>query len=148
MYQFSPCQTLCKPMDCSMPGLPVHHQFPEFTQLMSIELVMPSNHLILCHSLLLLPSILPRIRVFSNESVRISWPKYGSFSFSPCNEYSGLIFLRIDWALVSLLSKGPSRVFSNTAIQKHQLFSSQPSSWSNSHMTTSIHDHRKDDSFD
>ena len=64
----------------------------------SIELVMPSNHLILCHSLLLLPSIFPSIRVFSNESVlRIRWPKYWSFSISPSNEYSGLIFLRIDW---------------------------------------------------
>ena len=70
------------------------------SKLMFIESVMPSNHLILCHSLLLLPSIIPRIRVFSNESVfRIRWPKYWSFSFSisPSNEYSGLISLRIDW---------------------------------------------------
>ena len=87
-------------MDCSMPGLPVHHQLPEFTRLMSIELVMSSNHLNLCHPLLLLPSIFPRIRVFSNESVlRIRWPKYWSFSFSisPSNEYSRLISFRIDW---------------------------------------------------
>ena len=67
-------------------------------KLMSIELVMPSNHLILCHPLLLLPSIFPSIRVFSNESaLRIRWPKYWSFSISPSNEYSGLISFRIDW---------------------------------------------------
>ena len=69
-------------------------------KLMSISMVMPSNHLILCHPLLLLPSIFPSIRVFSNESVlRIRWPKYWSFSFniSPSNEYSGLISFRMDW---------------------------------------------------
>ena len=67
-------------------------------KLMSIESVMPSNHLIICHSLLLLPSIFPSIRVFSNESVlRISWPEFWSFSISPSNEYSGLISLRMDW---------------------------------------------------
>ncbi|CAM9949364.1 unnamed protein product [Rangifer tarandus platyrhynchus] len=83
-------------MDCSMPGLPVHHHLPE----LSIESVMPSNHLILCHPLLLLPSIFPSIRVFSNESALcIRWPKYWSFSFSisPSNEYSGLISFRVDW---------------------------------------------------
>ena len=87
-------------MDCSMPGLPVYHQLPEFTQFMSIQLVMPSNHLILCHPLLLLPSIFPSNRVFSNESVLcIRWPKYWSFSFnvSPSNKHSGLISLRMDW---------------------------------------------------
>ena len=66
-------------------------------KLMSIESVMPSNHLILCHPLLLLPSIFPSIRVFSNESVLIRWPKYWSFSISPSSEYSGLISFRIDW---------------------------------------------------
>ena len=77
------CLTLCDPMDCSTPGLPVHHQPQSLLKLMSIELVMPSNHLILCHPLLLPPSIFPRIRVFSNESVlHIRWPKYWSFSFS------------------------------------------------------------------
>ena len=100
------CPALCDPMDCSTPGLPVHHQLPEFTQLMSIESVMPSNHLILCCPFLLLPSIFPTIRVFSNESaLRIRWPKYGSFSFSisPSNEYSGLISLNWDiWNIVSL----------------------------------------------
>ena len=94
------CPTLLNPMDCSTPGLPVHHQLPEFTQtLISIESVMPSSHLILCWPLLLLPSILPSIRVFSNESVLcIRWPKYWSFScsISPSNEYSGLISFRMD----------------------------------------------------
>ena len=90
----------CDPMDCSMPGFPVHHQFLEFTQLMSVESVMPSNHPVLCRPLLLLPSIIPSIRVFSNESVlHIRWPKDWSFSFSinPSNAYSGLISFRIDW---------------------------------------------------
>ena len=86
-------------MNCSMPGFPVHHQLLEL-KLMSIESVMPSNHLILCHSLLLLPSIFPSIRVFSNDSVlHIRWPKYWSLNFSirPSNEYSGLISFRVDW---------------------------------------------------
>ena len=94
------CPTLCDPMDYSMSGLPVHYQLPGFTQLMSIELVMPSNHLILCHLLLLLPSIFPSIRAFSNESaLRIRWPKYWSFSFSisPFNEHPRLISFRMDW---------------------------------------------------
>ena len=87
-------------MDCSPPGLPVHHQLPEFTRLMSIESVMPSSHLILCHPLLFPPSIFPSIRLFSNESVSsIRWPRYWSFSFSisPSSEYSGLISFRMDW---------------------------------------------------
>ena len=89
-----------RPMDCSTPGFPVHHQLPELAQIMSAESVMPSNLLILCHPLLLLPSIFPSIRVFSNESVfHIRWPKNWSFSFSisPSNEYSGLISFRTDW---------------------------------------------------
>ena len=88
-------------MDCSTPGFPVHHQLPELLKLMSIESVMPSNHLILSHPLLLPPSIFTSIRVFSNESVfHNRWPKYWSFSFSICpsNEYStGLISFRMDW---------------------------------------------------
>ena len=94
------CPTLCDPMDCRMPGLPVHHQLPGLLKLMSNESVMPSNHLILCCPLLLPPSISPSIRVFSNESVLcVRWPKYWSFSFniSPSNEYSGLISFRMDW---------------------------------------------------
>ena len=87
-------------MDCTTPDFLVHHQLPELAELMSIKLVMPSNHLILCHPLLLLPSIFPSIRVFSSESVLcIRWPKYWHFSFSisPSNEYLGLISFRIDW---------------------------------------------------
>ena len=104
-------------------------------KLTSIESVMPSNHLILCLPILLLPSISPGIRVFSNESVlHIRWPKYWSFSISPSNEYSGLISFRTD--LISLKSKGLSRVFSNTTIQKHQFFGTQLSLWSNSHIHT------------
>ena len=88
-------------------------------KLISIVSLMPSNHLILCHPLLLLPSIFPSIKVFSNESVlHIRWPKYWSFSFSisPCNEYSGLISFRMDWFDL-LASKGLSVVFSNTTVQ-------------------------------
>ena len=113
------CPTLCNPMNCS---LPVRHQ------LMSIESVMPSNHLILCRPLLLLPSIFPSIRVFSNESALcIRCPKYYSFSFSisPSNEHPGLI-LQPGWTgWISLQSKGLSRVFSNTTVQKHQFFGTQ-----------------------
>ena len=88
--------------DCSTPGLPDHHQLLEIhvSRLMFIELVMWSSHLILCRPLLLLPSIFPRIRVFSNESaLPIRWPKYWSFSFSISlsNEYSGLFSFRMDW---------------------------------------------------
>ena len=94
------CPTLCDPMNGSMLDLPVHHQLPEFTQTHVHRLVMPSNHLILCHPILFLPSIFPSIRVFSNESVLcIKWPKYWSFCFntSPSNERSGLISFRMDW---------------------------------------------------
>ena len=94
------CLTFCNPMDCSTPGFPVHPNSQSLLKLMSIESVMPSNHLILCHPLPLLPSIFPSIRVFSNESVLcIRWPKYWSFSFSisPSNEYSGLISFGMDW---------------------------------------------------
>ena len=89
-----------QPHGLQMPGLPVHHQLPEFIILMSIESVMPSNHLILCYPLLLLPSIFPSIKVFSNESaLRNRWPKYWSFSvnISPSNEHPGLISFRMDW---------------------------------------------------
>ena len=96
-------------------------------KLMSIESVMPSNHLVLCHPLLLLLSIFPSIRVFSNESaLRIRWPKYWSCSFniSPSNEHPGLIPL--GWTgWISLQSKGLSRVFSNIPVQKHQFFGTQ-----------------------
>ena len=107
-------------------------------KLMSIKSVMPSSHLILCCPLLLLPSIFPSIRVFSNESVLcIRGPKDWSFSFniSPSNEHPGLISLGwIGW--ISLQSKGLSRVFSNTTVQKRQFFSTQLSLESNSHIHT------------
>ena len=107
-------------------------------KLMSIELVMPPSHLILCRPLLLLPPIPPSIGVFSNEStLRMRWPNYWSFSFSisPSNEHPGLISFRIDW-LDLLAVKGLSRVFSNTTVQKHQFFGAQLSSQSNSHIHT------------
>ena len=93
--------TLCDPMDCSMPGLPVHHQLLEFAQTHVHWVGDAINHLILCCPLLLLPSVFPLIRVFSNESVlHIRWPKYWNFNFkiSPLNEYSGLISFRMDWS--------------------------------------------------
>ena len=105
---------------------------------MSIESVMPSNHLILCRPLLLLPSIIPSIRVFSNESaLRIRWPKYWSFSFnsSPSNEHPG--FFRMDW-LDLLAVKGLSRVFSSTTVGNHQFLGTQPSLWPNSHIRTQL----------
>ena len=101
-------------------------------KLMSIESVMPSSHLILCHPLLLLPPIPPSIRVFSNESILcMRWPKYWCFSLSisPSSEHPGLVSFRMDW-LDLLESKGLSRVFSSTTVQKHQFFSAQPSSQS------------------
>ena len=121
------CPTLCDPMNCSTPGLPVHHQLPEFTQTHVIESVMPSSNLILCCPLLLLPPIPPSIRVFSNEStLRVRWPKYWSFSFSisPSNEHPGLISFRMDW-LDLLAVQGTLKSLSNNTVQKHQVFSAQ-----------------------
>ena len=94
------CLTLCDPMDCSMPGFLSFTISQSLLKFMSIDLVMPSNDLILCHPLLLLPPIPPSIRVFSNKStLHIRWPKYSSFSLSisPSSEYSGLISFRMDW---------------------------------------------------
>ena len=120
------CLTLCDPMNCSMPGLPVYHHLPEFTQthVHRVGDVIQPSHLLSSPS----PpaSIFPKIRVFSNESVlHIRWPKYWSFSFSisPSNEYSGLIF-RMDW-LDLLHTKGLLRVFFNIIVQKHQFLSAQ-----------------------
>ena len=93
------CPTLCDPMNCSMPGLPVYHQLPEFTQT-HIELVMPSSHLILGRPLLLLPLVPPSIKAFSTESILLMrWPKHWSFSFSiiPSKEIPGLISFRMNW---------------------------------------------------
>ena len=129
LVQFSSFQllsslTLCDPMNHSTPGLPVHHQLPEFTQThihQVSDAPNPSEH-----------------QVFSNEStLRMRWPDHWSFSFSisPSNEHPGLISFRMDW-LISLQSKGLSRVFSNTIAQKHQFFGAQLSSPSNSHIHT------------
>ena len=108
-------------------------------KLRSIESVMPSNHLILCHPLLLLLSIFPSIRVFSNESVLcIRWPKHWSFTFSisPSNEYDRFPLGWTSW--IFLQSKGLSTVFFNTTVQKHQFFSAHLSLQSNSHIHTSL----------
>ena len=116
-------------------------------KLMSIESVMPSNHLILCRPLLLLPSIFPGIRVFSNESALcIRWPKYWSFSFniSSSNEHSGLISFRMEW-LDLLLSKGFLRIFCNITVNS---INSSALSLLHSPTLTSIHDHRKNHSLD
>ena len=113
--------------------------FLSWPRLTSIESVMPSSHLILWRPLLLLPPIPPSIRVFSNEStLHLRWPKYWSFSFSiiPSKEIPGLISL--EWTgWISLQSKGLSRIFSNTTVQKHQFFGAQLSSQSHSHIHTS-----------
>ena len=130
------CPTLCDPMNHSTPGLPVHHQLPEFTQTHAHWV--GNAILILCHPLLLLPPIPLSIRVFSSEStLHMRWPKYWSFSFSisPSNEHPG--WSPLGWTgWISLQSKGPSRIFSNTIVQKHQFFSAQLSSQFNSHSHT------------
>ena len=134
-------------MDCNTPGLPSITNSWSSLKLMSIESVMPSNYLILCHPLLLPPSIFPSVRILSNEStLRIRWTKYWSFNFniSPSNGYSGLISFRMDW-LDSLLSKGLSRVVSSTTVQKHHFFGT---SFLYSPTLTSIHDHWKNHSLD
>ena len=128
------CPTLCDPMDCSMPGLPVHYQLPEFTQTHILESVMPSNHLIFCCPLLFLPS------VFSNESVLcIRWPKYWSFSFSisPSNAYSGLISFKRDW--LDLLAVQGTQESSPTPQLKS--INSSALSFLYSPTLTSIHDY-------
>ena len=132
------CSNLCDPMNCSIPGLPVHHHLPEFTQThvhQGGDAIQPSHHL---SPLFPLPPIPPSIRDFSNESTLcMKWPKYWSFSFSiiPSKELPGLISFRMDW-WISLQPKGLSRVFSNTTVQKHRFFSAQLSSQSNSHIHT------------
>ena len=121
------CPTLCNPMNLSTPGLPVHHKLPEFTETHAHQVsdaIQPSHPLLSPSPPVPIP---PRIRVFSNESaLHMRWPKYWSFSFSisPSNEHPGLISL--GWTgWISLPSKGLSRVFSNTTVQKHQFFSAQ-----------------------
>ena len=141
-YQFSSviqlCPTLWTPWTAARQASLSITNSQRLLKLMSIESVMPSNHLILCHSLLLLPSIFLSARVISNESVlHIRWPKYWSFSFSisSSNEYSGLISFRIDW--FDLLEvQGTLKSLSNTTVQKHQFFGAQLSLWSNSRIHT------------
>ena len=126
------CQTLCNPCTAARHASLSILNSQRLLKLMSIQLVMPSNCLILCHPLLFLPSVFPSIRVFSGESVlHIRRPKYWSFSFNigPSSEYSGLISFRMDW-LDLLVVQGSqvsrlSRVFSNTTVQKHQFFGAQ-----------------------
>ena len=135
LWMFSSVQLLSRiqlfetPMDSSMPGLPVHHQVPESTQPMSIESIMPSNHCILCRPLLLLPSIFPNIRVFSKSQLFTS----GGQSIGVSSSTSVLPKNTQDWSplgwtgWIALQSKGLSRVFSNTTVQKHRFFGAQPS---------------------
>ena len=97
---------------------------------------MPSNHLILCHHFLPLPSIFPNIRIFSNKStLHIRWPKFWGFSIGPSNEYSGLISFRREWFYL-LAVQGSLKSLLSTTVQKHQFFSTQPSLYSNSHIHT------------
>ena len=127
------CQTLCDPMNCSTPGLHVYHQFQEFTQTHVHRSVMPFSHLILCRPLLLLSSIPPSIRVFSNESTLLMrCPKNWSFSFiiSPSKEYPGLISFRMDWldlladqgTLKSLLQHHSSKAFFGAQLSSQSKF--------------------------
>ena len=135
-------------MDCSTPGFPVHHQFRSLLTVMSIELVMPSNHFILCCPLLLLPSIFPSTRVFSNESVLCArWPNDWSFNFriSPSNEYSGLISFRMDW-LDLLAVQGDSQESSPTS--QFKSINSSALSFLHSPTLTPVHDYQKNHSFD
>ena len=128
--------TLCDPWTAASQASLSITNSQSLLKLVSIELVMPSNHLISCRPLLILLSIFSGIRVFSNESVlHIRWPKYWSFSFSisPSNEHPRLISFRMDW-LDLLTVQGLSRLFSNTIVQKHQLFGAQHFLWPNSHI--------------
>ena len=137
--------TLCNCMDCSMPGLPITNSW-SLLKLLSIESVTPSNHLILCRPFLLLPSIFPSSKIFSNESVlHMRWPKYCSFSLVSVLSMNTQDWSPLGWTgWISLLSKELSRVFSNTTVQKHSLalsFLCNPT-------LTSIHDHWKNHSLD
>ena len=132
------CPTLCDLMDCSTPGFPFPHYFPEFTQTHIHWVDDASQHLILCRALLLLPSIFPSIRVFSNVSVLcIRWPKYWSFIFSisPSNEYSGLISFTIDW-FDFLAVQGTLKSLSQHHSSRASIFGTQPLVWSNCHTHT------------
>ena len=157
--QFSSVQSLSRirlfatPWTAACQGFLSNTNSQSSPKLMSIKLVMPSSHLILCYPLLLLPPIPPSIRVFSNESTHhMRWPNYWGFSFSiiPSKEHPRLISFRMDWLdLPAVL--GTLKNFSNTTVQKHQLFSTQLSSQSSflhSPTFTSIHVHWKNHSLD
>ena len=142
MAQFSSvaqsCLTLCDPMNCSTPGFPVHHQLLKFIQTHVHRVgdaIQPSHPLLSPFPPVPNPS---HIRVFSNEStLRMRWPKYWSFSFSIIPSKDTRDWSPLEWTgWISLQSKGLSRVFSNTTVQKHQFFGAQPSSQSNSHIHT------------
>ena len=140
------CPTLCDPMDCSTQGFLSITNSQSLLKLTSIELVMPSNHLIFCCSLLLPPSIIPSTRVFSNESVlHIRWPKYWSFSFSisPSNEYSGLISFRTDWFDLHAVQGTES-----SPTPQFKSINSSVLSFLYGPALTSIHDHQKNHSLD
>ena len=140
------CLILCDPMDCSMLGFPDHHYLLELAQPLSVESVMFSNHLILCCSLLLLPSMFPSIRAFSNVSaLHIRWPKYWSFSFSPSNEYSELISFTIDWFDLSAV-QGTLKESSPTP--QFKSINSLALSLHYGPILTSVHDYWKTHSFD
>ena len=139
------CPTLCDPMNRSTPGLPVHHQLPEFTQTHFHKV--QSSHLILCHPNVLLPPIPPSIRVFSNEStLHMRWPKYWSLSFNiiPSKEHPGLISFRMDWldllAVQGTLESSPTPQFKS--------INSSELSFLHSPTLTSIHHHWKNHSLD
>ena len=137
LFRCSVMSHLCDPMDSSTPDFLSFTKSRSPPKPMSIEPVMPSNHLILCRPLVLPPSIFPSIRVFSNESALcIRWPKYCSFSFniSPSNGYSGLSSFRMDWLDLLAVPGILPRVFSNTTVQKHQCFGAQLSLESNAHI--------------
>ena len=141
-FQFSSvtqsCLTLCNLMDCSTPDFPVHHQLLEFTQSHVHWVSDAIQPLILCHPLLLPPSIFPSIRVFSNESaLLIRWPSIGVSTSSSVLAMNIQDWFPLGWTgWISLQSKGLSRVFSNTTDQKHQFFGAQLSLQSNSHIHT------------
>ena len=131
------CPTLCRLMDCSTPGFLVLHSVWSLLRFVSIELVVRSNHLILCCTLLFWPSIFPSISVFSSESALcIRWPKYWSFNFSisPSSEYSGLTCFRIDWFDILSIQGTLKSLLSSTTIPEQQFFRPQPSLRSNSHI--------------
>ena len=142
VYQLSSVQSLSRVWPFATPWTAACQAFLSiintWSKLLSIELVMPSNHLILCHPLILLPSIFPSNRVFSNESVlHIRWPRFWSFSTASVFPMNIQSWFPLGWTRwISLESKGLSRVFSNTTIKKHQLSSAEHSLWSNSHIHT------------